>query len=79
MKKKRINPNDLIRKAAQNMNETISTKNGFGPENIEKRSLNAKDGKYFQVIHDFARLREIENNQIRNEKHIEKLGKRKKL
>ena len=45
---KRIKPNDLIRKAAQNMNETISTKYQLAPETIEKRSLNPNDGKYFQ-------------------------------
>ena len=42
------------------MNETISTKYGFTPENIENRSLNPKDGKYFQEIYDFVRLRKIE-------------------
>ena len=60
------------------MNETISTKYGFAPETIEKRSLNPKDGKYFQEIYDFVRLRKIENNQMRNEKYYEKLDKRKK-
>ena len=45
---KRIKPNDLIRKAAQNMNETISTKYQLVPETIEKRSLNPNGGKYFQ-------------------------------
>ena len=53
---KRIKPNDLIRKAAQNMNETISTKYQLAPEKIEKRSLNSNDGKYFQEIYDFMRL-----------------------
>ena len=77
MKKKRMKPNELIKKATQNMNETISTKYGFSPETIEKRSLNPKDGKYFQEIYDFVRLRKIENNQMRNEKY-EKLDRRKK-
>ena len=36
---KRIKPNYLIRKAAQNMNKTISTKYQLAPETIEKRSL----------------------------------------
>ena len=40
LRKKRIRPNELIRKAVQNMNETISTKYGFAPETIEKKSLN---------------------------------------
>ena len=33
---KRIRPNDLIKKAAQNMNQTISTKYQLAPEAIEK-------------------------------------------
>ena len=49
-KKNRIRPNQLIKNAAQNMNETISTKYRLAPENIENSSLNPKDGKYFQEI-----------------------------
>ena len=59
------------------MNETISTKYGLTPENIENRSLNPKDGKYFQEIYDFVRLRKIENNQIRNDKYNQRIDKRK--
>ena len=58
----------MIRIAAQNMNETISTKYNLMPQTIEKRSLNTNDGKYFQEIYDFVRLRKIENNQMRNDK-----------
>ena len=43
LKKNRIKPNDLIKKAAQNMNETISTKYGLLPKTIKKRSLNPND------------------------------------
>ena len=39
------------------MNETISTKYQFAPESIEKRSLNPNNGKYFQEIYDFMRLK----------------------
>ena len=74
---KRIKPNDLIRKAAQNMNETISTKYQLAPENIEKRSLDPNDGEYFQEIYDFMRLRKLENNQTRNNKYNQKLNGRK--
>ena len=74
---KRIKPNDLIRKAAQNMNETISTKYQLAPENIEKRSLDPNDGEYFQEIYDFMRLRKLENNQTRNNKSNQKLDGRK--
>ena len=68
LRKNRIKPNNLIRIAAQNMNETISTKYNLMPQTIEKRSLNTNDGKYFQEIYDFVRLRKIENNQMRNDK-----------
>ena len=78
LRKNRIKPNDLIRKAAQNMNETISTKYNLAPETIEKRSLNPNDGKYFQEIYGFVRLRKIENNQMRNDKYNQKIDKRKR-
>ena len=58
------------------MNETISTKYNFAPETIEKRTLNPNDGKYFQEIYDFVRLRKIENNQMRNEKYDQKIDRR---
>ena len=55
------------------MNETISTKYGFAPETIEKRSLDQKDGPYFNEIYDFVRLRKVEKNEIRNAKYNKKL------
>ena len=67
-RKNRIRPNELIKKAAQNMNETISTKYQLAPKTIEKRSLNPNDGKYFQEIYDFMRIKKLENNQMRNDK-----------
>ena len=48
------------------------------PETIEKRSLNSSDGKYFQEIYDFMRLKQIGNNQTRNEQYNEKTDKRKR-
>ena len=72
-RKNRIKLNDLIKKAAQNMNKTISTKYQLAPETIEKRSLNPNDGKYLQEIYDFMRIRKIENNQMRNDKYDKKL------
>ena len=76
--KYRIKPNDLFKKAAQNMNEIISTKYQLAPETIEKRSLNPNDGKYFQEIYDFMRIRKIENNQMRNDKYDQKIDRRKR-
>ena len=63
------------------MNETISTKYGFAPETIEKRSLNQKDGPYFNEIYDFVRLRKVEKKKthIRNAKYNQKIERRKKL
>ena len=77
LEKRKIKPNELLKKTAQNMNETISTKYGLAPETIEKRNLNPNDGKYFQEIYDFVRLRKIENNQLRNDKYDQKIDKRK--
>ena len=74
----RIKPNDLIKKAVQNMNETISTKYELTPETIEKRSLNPNDSKYFQEIYDFMGLKKIGNNQTRNDRYNEKIDKGKK-
>ena len=75
---KGLKPNDLITKAAQNMNETISIKYQLAPETIEKRRLNRNDVKYFQEIYDFMRLRKIETNQSRNDQYSEKIDRRKK-
>ena len=68
----------MIRKAAQNMNKTVSTKYNLAPETLEKRNLNPNDGKYFQEIYDFVRLRKIENNQMRNDKYDTKTDRRKR-
>ena len=65
LRKKRIRPNELIRKAVQNMNETISTKYGFAPETIEKRILDQKDDPYFNEIYNFVRLRIVEKKKKR--------------
>ena len=76
--KNRIKQNNLIKKAVQNMNKTISRKYQLAPKTIEKRSLNPNDGKYFQEIYDFMRIRKIENNQMRNNKYDQKIDRRKR-
>ena len=77
-RKNRIKPNDLIKKAAQNMNETISTKYQLAPETIKKRSFNPNNGRYFREIYNFMRIRKIENNQMRNDKYDQKIDRRKR-
>ena len=49
----------MIKNAAENMNKTVSAKYGIAPENIEEKSLNPKDGKYFQEVYDFMRLKKF--------------------
>ena len=77
LRKNKIKPNDLIKKAVQNMIETISTKYELARETIEKKSLDSNDGKYFQEIYDFMRTIKIENNQLRNDKYDQKIDRRK--
>ena len=50
----------------------------MAPETIEKRSLNANDGKYFPEICDFMILKKIGYNQTRNDRYNEKIDKRKR-
>ena len=57
LKRKKTRPNQLIRNAAENMNNTISAKCRIAPENIEEKCLDPKDGKYFQEVYDFMRLK----------------------
>ena len=78
IRKNTIKPNDLIKKAPQNMKENISTTYNLPPETIKKRSLDPNDGKYFQEIYDFVRLRKIENNQMRNNKYDQNIDKWKR-
>ena len=60
------------------MNEAISTKYQLAPETIQKRSLNPNDGKYFQEVYDFIRIKKIENNQMRNDKYDQNIDRRKR-
>ena len=46
-KKKRLKPNDLIKKAAENINNIISPKYGVAPKKTEQKSLNPNVGEYF--------------------------------
>ena len=48
LKKNRIRPNQLIKNAAENMNETVSTKYGLAPENIENNQM--RNDKYNQKL-----------------------------
>ena len=44
---KRIRPNELIKKAVENMNKTNSTKYGVSPESVENKTIDsAEDSEY---------------------------------
>ena len=60
------------------MNETVSLKHGLPPEVIEDKSLDPNNGKYFQEVYDFAWLKKIEDNQLRNQKYDQKIDRRKR-
>ena len=67
-KGERIRPNQLIKKAVENMNETISTKYGVSPE----------DGEFNREMYDFLRIKKVDNNNYRNKKYETKKDKRQK-
>ena len=73
-----IKPNELLKKAAKNMNETNSTKYGLPLETVEKKTLDSTDGDYYRKLYDFLRLKKVENNQHRNDKYDAKLDRRKR-
>ena len=79
--RKRVKPNELIKKATYNLNNTRSAKYGFSPEQIEKKSLGPTDGKNFRETYDFSRLWMINEAQGRADRYAEKLdsGKKRKL
>ena len=58
------------------MNETVSLKYGLLPEVIKEKSLDLNNEKYFREVHDFARLRKVEDNQLRNQKYDQKIYRR---
>ena len=41
------------------MKKTVSAKYGIATENIEEKGLDPTDGKYFQEVHNFMRLKKF--------------------
>ena len=77
-KRERIRPNQLIKKAVEHMNETISTKYGVSPESVEKNTLDSEDGEFNREIYDFLRIKKVDNNNYCNKRHETKKDKRQK-
>ena len=67
-KGKCIKPNELIKKATFNLNNTRSAKYGYAPEQIEEQALNPNTGKYFQEVYDFHRLVKVIEDGDRGER-----------
>ena len=75
----RIKPNQLIKKAVENMNETASTKYGVSPENVENKTIDSsKDSEFNREMYDFLRVKKVANNQYRNMKYDTKKDRRQK-
>ena len=60
------------------MNESVSSKYGISPENIEKNALDLKDGEFNREMYDFLRIKKIDKNIDRNKRYNIKRDKRKK-
>ena len=79
-KGQQLRPLQVIKKAVENMNETISTKYGVSPESVEKSTFDLKNGEFNREMYDFQRIKKIDNNIYRTKKYeIKKDKRRKKL
>ena len=76
--RKRVKPNELIKKATCILNNTWSAKYGFSPEQTEKKSLDPIEGQNFRKTYDFSRLWRIKEAQDRADRYAKKLDSRKK-
>ena len=77
-KGERLRPLQIIKKAVENMNETISTKYGVSPESIEKNTLDLEDGEFNREMYDFQRIKKVDNNNYRTRKYETKKDKRQR-
>ena len=77
-KGERLRPLQVIKKAVENMNETISTKYGVSPESVEKNTLDLEDGEFNREMYDFQRIKKVDNNNYRTKKYETKKEKRRR-
>ena len=77
--KKRINSSELIKKATFNLNNKVSPKYGLSPQQIESKSFDKNEGKYFQQVYDISRLWNVGIAKARNERYDEKIDQRKNI
>ena len=75
----RIRPNQLIKKAVENMNETASIKYGVSPESVENKTIDSsKDSEFNREMYDFLRIKKVDNNYHRNNKDEAKKDRQQK-
>ena len=76
---KRVKPNELIKKATYNVNNTRSAKYVFSPDEIEKESLDPKERQNFREPCDFSRLwrRKAQGRGDMYAKKLDSRGKRR--
>ena len=77
-KGERLRPLQVIKKAVENMNETISTKYGVSPESVEKNTLDLEDGEFNREMYDLQRIKKVDNNNYRTRKYETKKDKRRR-
>ena len=77
-KGERLRPLQVIKKAVENMNETISTKYGVSLESVEKNTLDLEDGEFNREMYDFQRIKKVDNNNYRTRKYETKKDKRRR-
>ena len=74
----RLRPNEAIKKAVENMNETISRKYGVAPEAIENNIITSEDGEFNKEMFDFQRIKAVDGNISRLKKYNNKKNKNKR-
>ena len=73
--KRKIMPNEIIRKATANMNKTKTEKYNIEPEKVEKTSL---EDDTFREKFDFYRLQKVSKNNNRIQRYSIKKDSRKR-
>ena len=61
------------------MNNKVSPKYGLSPQQIESKSFDKNEGKYFQQVYDISRLWNVGIAKARNERYDEKIDQRKNI
>ena len=74
----RLRPNEAIKKAVENMNETTSRKYGVAPEAIENKIIASEDGEFNKEMFDFQRIKAVDGNINRLKKYNNKKNKNKR-